>query len=799
MFFRKTDPDTDTSLPVLPLRDLVVFPAMVVPLIVGRERSRAAIEAAQSADKRIFLSAQRSGRTNDPGPDEIHSVGTVATIIQMLRLPDDNLKVLVEGHERAKVAEWVDRGTHLAARTEPHVAPAPDPGVEVEALVRSVRTAFEQYVKLNKGIPPEMLLRVAAMEDPEQLSDTLVAQLSFKLEHRQELLEEADPLARLDRILRFIESETEILQVERKIKSRVKKQMEKSQKEYYLNEQMQAIQKELGEKDEFKAELAELERRIIDKNLSEEAVERLTRELRKLKMMSPMSAEATVVRNYIDWVLSLPWFEYSEESLEIDAAAAILDEDHYGLEKVKERILEHLAVGSLVDRQVGPILCLVGPPGVGKTSLARSVARATNRGFVRQALGGVRDEAEIRGHRRTYIGALPGKLIQSLRKAGTANPVLLLDEIDKMSTDFRGDPSAALLEVLDPEQNEHFVDHYLDLDYDLSQVMFLCTANSLQGIPEPLRDRLEIIQLPGYTQEEKLSIARRYLIPKQVERNGLAPANLSITRQAVERTIREYTRESGVRNLERELAKVCRKVAKRVVAHGPETHIQVTSGNLHHLLGVPHFTEPRLEDTDESGVVQGLAVSNAGGVVLNIEVAAVPGNGRLILTGRLGETLRESAQAGLSYIRSRADSLGLERGFHTKTDIHIHYPGHSAHADGPSAGIAMVTAMTSALTDIPVRRDLAMTGEVSLRGRVLPVGGVKEKTLAAHRKGVQTVLVPALNEKDLAEVPDNVRAALDIVLVKHMDEVLDRALVWPEPGARTFQSRSRPVGFARPM
>lgn len=798
MFHRQTDPEPKESLPVLPLRDLVVFPKMVVPLIVGRPGSRAALEAAQAGDKRIFLSAQRSGRTAAPSADDIHDVGTVATVIQMLRLPDDNLKVLVEGQHRARAAEWVAGDGYLRARVVPHLPGEGDPATEVEALLRSVRTAFEQYVKLNKSIPPEMLLRVASMEDPEQLSDTLVAQLAFKLEERQELLEEPDPLVRLDRILRFLDAESEILQVERKIKSRVKKQMEKSQKEYYLNEQMQAIQKELGEKDDLKTEMADLERRIREKKLSEEAVERLTRELRKLKMMSPMSAEATVVRNYIDWVLSLPWFEYSSDTLDIDSAQAVLDEDHFGLEKVKERILEHLAVGSLVDRQQGPILCLVGPPGVGKTSLARSVARATSRDFVRQALGGVRDEAEIRGHRRTYIGALPGKLVQSLRKAGTSNPVLLLDEIDKMSTDMRGDPSAALLEVLDPEQNEHFVDHYLDLDYDLSQVMFLCTANSLQGIPEPLRDRLEIIKLPGYTEDEKLAIARTYLIPKQVERNGLAPEHLSITRQAVERIVREYTRESGVRSLEREIAKVCRKVAKRVVTQGPETHIQVTSGNVHHLLGVPHFTEPTLEEQDEVGVVHGLAVSSAGGVVLNIEVAAVPGNGRLILTGRLGETLRESAQAGLSYIRSRADSLGLERGFHTQTDIHVHYPGHSAHADGPSAGIAMVTAMTSALTNLPVRRDLAMTGEVSLRGRVLPVGGVKEKALAAHRKGATTVLVPALNEKDLAEVPAHVQAALDVVLVGHMDEVLEKALVWPDSGARRFGSTSRPVGFGLP-
>ncbi len=782
------------TLPLLPLRDLVVFPHMVVPLIVGRERSRAALEAAFKGDKQIFLTAQKTGRTAEPGPDDVHDVGTVAVVIQMLRLPDDNLKVLIEGKHRAVVKAWQEGESHLEVALEPLEEPAPQDPAEVEALVRSVRTAFEQYVKLNKSIPPEILLRLESIDEPSRLSDTLIAQLGFKHEERQDLLELVNPEARLDRVLRFVESEIEILQVERKIKSRVKKQMEKSQKEYYLNEQMQAIQKELGEKDEFKAELNELERRILEKKLSEEAVERLTRELRKLKMMSPMSAEAAVVRNYIDWVLSLPWFDYSDESLDIEDAARVLDEDHYGLTKVKERILEHLAVSRLVDRQQGPILCLVGPPGVGKTSLARSVARATNRAFVRQALGGVRDEAEIRGHRRTYIGALPGKLIQSLRKAGSSNPVMLLDEIDKMSTDFRGDPSAALLEVLDPEQNDSFVDHYLDLDYDLSQVMFLCTANTLAGIPEALRDRLEIIQLPGYTEEEKLSIARRYLIPKQVERNGLKPDNLVLTKQAVQRVIREYTRESGVRNLERELAKVARKVAKRVVWKGPETHVRVTSDNLQKLLGVPPFAEAQLEDSDEVGLVQGLAVSSTGGVVLNIEVTAVPGSGRLILTGRLGETLRESAQAGLSYIRSRADNLGLKKGFHTQTDIHVHYPGHSANADGPSAGIAMVTAMTSALTGIAVRRDIAMTGEVSLRGRVLPIGGVKEKILAAHRKGVATVLIPQQNEKDLEDVPAAVRAEIGIELVRHMDEVLDQALAW-KGGRGAFARTERSVGF----
>ncbi|MEC8423251.1 MAG: endopeptidase La, partial [Myxococcota bacterium] len=602
---------------------------------------------------------------------------------------------------------------------------------------------------------------------------------------------------RLDRVLAFLQGENDILQVERKIKSRVQKQMERSQKEYYLNEQMQAIQKELGEKDDLKGEIADLERRTASEPLSAEARTRLTRELRKLRQMSPMSAEATVVRNYVDTVLSLPWERYAEEKLDLDAAQAVLDADHFGLEKVKERILEHLAVARLVEKQQGPVLCLVGPPGVGKTSLARSVARSTGRSFVRQALGGVRDEAEIRGHRRTYIGALPGKVIQGMRKAETSNPVFLLDEVDKMSSDFRGDPSAALLEVLDPEQNGSFNDHYLDLDYDLSKVMFICTANDLSGIPGPLRDRLEIIRLPGYTEAEKLAIARKYLMPKQLEANGISRENLMLTRQAVERLAREYTREAGVRGLEREIARVCRKVARRVVDTGPETRLRVTRDALPTLLGVPPFTEPRLEDEDAVGVVQGLAVSSTGGVVLEIEVAVVPGSGRLLLTGRLGETLRESAQAGLSYIRSRAEALGLEKGFHTRVDIHVHYPGHSAHADGPSAGTAMVTAMTSALTEVPVRRDVAMTGEVSLRGRALPVGGVKEKVLAAHRKGVPTVLLPCLNEKDLADVPPDIRDAVRVELVGHMDAVLERALRWPSDRVGFAAASGRTVGFSR--
>jgi len=766
------------ALPLLPLRDLVVFPHMVVPLIVGRQKSRAALTAAFKSGKQILLVAQKVGRTAEPSPEEIHRVGTVATIIQMLRLPDDNLKVLVEGQKRAHITRYLDTDEYLHVELE-ELDDVDVAEVEAEALMRSVKTAFESFVKLNKGVPPEMLLTLSSIDGPGRLADSLVANLGLKLEDRQALLEERDPMQRLERILQFIQGEVEILQVERKIKSRVKKQMERSQREYYLNEQMQAIQKELGEKDEFKAELALLERQVLEKPLSDEARERCLKELRKLKMMSPMSAEATVVRNYVDQVLALPWNEYADENLDLSRAAHILDEDHYGLTKVKERMLEHLAVSSLVERQQGPVLCLVGPPGVGKTSLARSIARATDREFVRQALGGVRDEAEIRGHRRTYIGALPGKILQCMKRAGTNNPLFLLDEIDKMSTDFRGDPSAALLEVLDPEQNYAFNDHYLDMDYDLSRVMFLCTANTLQGIPAPLQDRLEIIRLPGYTEEEKLAIARRYLIDKQRKANGLTADQVVFTRQAVETIIRRYTREAGVRNLEREIARACRKVARMVVERGEDTRVRITSRNVPELLGVPPFSGIERDSEDQVGVVKGLAVTPWGGEVLDIEVAVVSGKGKLILTGRLGDWLKESATAGFSYIRARADQLGLDPEFHDKHDFHVHYPGNSLKTDGPSAGIAMATALVSALTGIAVRSDVAMTGEISLRGRVLPIGGLKEKALAAHRRGLTRVIIPSRNAKDLPEIPAGVREQLEFIEVDHMDDVLEHALRWP--------------------
>lgn len=780
---------TILELPMLPLRDLVVFPHMVVPLIVGRPRSRAALGQADAGDRRVLLVAQRNGRTTEPQEGDIFELGTVASIHQMLRLPDDNLKVLVEGKQRAKILRFIEGEGHFRVQVQ-LLSDAQPSDEELEALIRSVKGAFEQFVKLNKGIPPEMLLTVASLDDPGRLADTLVAHLGFKHEDRQALLEQVSVRGRLETILRYVQGEIEILQVEKKIKSRVKKQMERTQKEYYLNEQMHAIQKELGSKDEVRTEMEEIAHRIGESKMSPEARERTEREFRKLKSMSPMSAEATVVRNYIDWMLGVPWVETSEENLDLTIAADVLDQDHYGLEEVKDRILDHLAVASLVERIEGPILCLVGPPGVGKTSLARSIARATNREFVRQALGGVRDEAEIRGHRRTYIGAMPGKIIQSIKKAGSTNPVLLLDEIDKMSMDSRGDPSAALLEVLDPEQNETFQDHYLDVGYDLSNVFFVCTANTLQGIPPALRDRLEIIELAGYTEDEKLAIARKYLLPKQVKKNGLEGEQIAVTRQATERIIREYTRESGVRTLDREVAKVCRKVARRVVSEKMDEVVNVTSENIHDILGTPKYSRNSLESDDQVGAVKGMAVTPWGGELLDIEVAVLPGSGKLILTGRLGDWLKESAQAAFSYIRSRQRSLGLDPEFHEKYDFHIHYPGNSLKTDGPSAGIAMATAMVSALTGHPVRRDIAMTGEISLRGKVLPIGGLKEKTMAAHRGGIVQVLLPVENAKDIPDVPETVTDEITMTPVTHLDEVLSIALK-PADGKVLFRAVPR--------
>ncbi len=770
------------TLPLLPLRDIIVFPHMVVPLFVGREKSVSALEDAMAGDKELVLAAQKKAKTNDPREEDIFAVGTIGHIIQLLRLPDGTVKVLVEGKTRAEITRFDGAVPHFTVE----VRSLPDPderSVELAALVRSVQGVFETYVKLNKRIPPEMLMSVQTIEEPGRLADTIVAHVNLKLKDKQELLETTSPTRRLERLYELMQAEIEILQVEKKIRTRVKKQMEKSQKEYYLNEQMQAIQKELGDRDEFKNELAELEAKIKAKRMSKEAKERCGKELKKLKMMSPMSAEATVVRNYLDWILALPWDEKSEDRHDIAEAERILDAEHYGLQKVKERILEYLAVQALVDHMKGPILCLVGPPGVGKTSLARSIAHATGRKFVRQSLGGVRDEAEIRGHRRTYIGALPGKIAQSLKKVGTNNPVFLLDEIDKMAMDFRGDPAAALLEVLDPEQNTTFNDHYLDLDYDLSDVMFITTANNQHAIPLPLQDRLEIIELPGYTEWEKLAIARQYLIPKQAEANGVKDLAITWTDEALTRMVHRYTRESGVRAFEREIATVCRKIAKDWLAGGkPEgATFEVSPDALARYLGVEKYRETQREGADEIGLANGLAVTMVGGDLLPAEVTVVPGKGKVTLTGKLGDVMQESAQAAITYLRSRADTLGLPRDFQNKVDIHVHFPEGAIPKDGPSAGITMATAMASALMRVPVRQHIAMTGEVTLRGRVLPIGGLKEKILAAHRAGVTTVLFPEDNTKDLKDIPEAVLAELTVKPVKHMDEVLRIALAVANP------------------
>jgi len=766
-------------LALLPLRDLVVFPYMVVPLIVGREGSIKALEEAAENDKRILLATQRSAGTEEPNQEDIYPHGTVANIIQMLRLPDGTVKVLVEGKGRAKITQFLDCKSHFRVEIEAIEDNEEDAEDRAKATA-SIKALFEDYVKLNKSIPPEMLLSISSIEDASRLADTLVAQLNIKLEERQKLLENGDALARLVTLGRFIQSEIEILQVEKKIKRRVRKQMEKSQKEVYLNEQMSAIQKELGDRDEFKSEIAEIEARIGSIEISAEGKARLEKEMRKLKLMSPMAAEAAVVRNYIDTVLSLPWYNYSAETSDIANALRVLDEDHFGLKKVKERILEYIAVSSLVERMKGPILCLVGPPGVGKTSLARSIARATNREFARLSLGGIRDEAEIRGHRRTYIGALPGKVLQSIKKAGTGNPVVLLDEIDKMSSDVRGDPSSALLEVLDPEQNNTFNDHYLDLDYDLSKVLFICTANSLRGIPLPLQDRLEIIRLPGYTEPEKLSIAKRYLIPKQMRANGLKDEQLTLTKEACESIIRRYTKEAGVRNLERELASVARKVAKRVVEKGQDTRVKVTSKNIEKLLGVPKFRFGKVNETDEVGFVNGLAWTNAGGVMVPIEAVSVHGTGKTTLTGQLGDVFQESCQAAITYIRSRSSNLGLKPDFYQSLDLHVHVP-ELWGVDGPSAGITIATAVVSAVTGIAVHKEIAMTGEITLRGKVRPIGGLKEKLLAAKRAGVTRIIIPKDNERDLEEVSKAVKNSLEILPVEHMDEVLGLALAVSDP------------------
>jgi ATP-dependent Lon protease len=803
MFFGrddKRDPGRRTcTVPLLPLRDIIVFPHQVVPLFVGREKSIAALKEAMSSkgpdDKAaIFLSAQKKAKTNDPGMDDIYPFGTLGHVIQLLPLPDGTVKVLVEGVQRARVRRFIQGDAFFVVEVE-EVEEQSEKTVELEALVRSVHSVFEAFVKLNKRIPPEMLMQVASIDDPARLADTIAVQLSLKLNDRQALLETEDAAKRLEKLYELMQGEIEILQVEKKIRTRVKKQMEKTQKEYYLNEQMQAIQKELGERDEFKNEVQEIEEKLRTKRMSKEATLKVKKELKKLRMMSPMSAEATVVRNYIDWILSLPWYEETRDRLDVGEAERVLDEDHYGLKKAKERILEYLAVQALVQKLKGPILCFVGPPGVGKTSLARSIARATGRKFVRLSLGGVRDEAEIRGHRRTYIGAMPGKLIQSLKKAGSNNPVFLLDEVDKMSTDFRGDPSSALLEVLDPEQNNTFNDHYLDCDYDLSKVMFICTANTMHNIPGPLQDRMEIIRIAGYTEAEKLSIARRYLIPKQKEANGLGDVEATLTREAIRTIIHRYTRESGVRSLEREIASVFRKVAREVLKNGKRP-VRVDRKITMKYLGVARYRFGEVEPEDQVGIVTGLAWTEMGGELLTTEAAVMPGKGKLIITGKLGEVMQESAQAAMSYVRSRADRFGIDRRFAETSDIHIHLPEGAIPKDGPSAGVTMCTALVSALAKIPVHRDVAMTGEITLRGRVLPIGGLKEKILAAHRAGMKTVLIPRENRKDLREIPKRIREKLRIVPVEYVDDVLREALLLEKPDE--FFRKPAPAGEGEP-
>jgi len=766
--------------PLLALRELVVFPQQVVPLYVGREKSVKAIEESQKEGKYIMLAAQKDARTSNPGQKDIYSIGTLGEVVQLIRLSDGPIKVLVEGKSRGRIKRYVREDDFMLVDVE-EVIPPTEVTTELKALMRSVNVTFENYVKLGKKVNPEMIMQVNAIEDPSRLADQIVVQLNIKLEDRQEILETIPSHERLEKILGHMKSEIEILQVEKRIRNRVKKQMEKTQKEYYLNEQMRAIQKELGEKDDFRNEVQELEEKLKAKDMPDEAREKTDKEIRKLKMMSPMSAEATVVRNYIDWMLSLPWNEVSKDEIDIDKAREVLEEDHYGLDKVKERILEYLAVQKLVGKLKGPILCLVGPPGVGKTSLGRSIAKSTGRKFVRVALGGVRDEAEIRGHRRTYIGALPGKIIQSLKKAGTSNPVFLLDEVDKMSTDFRGDPSSALLEVLDPEQNDTFNDHYLDSDYDLSKVMFITTANTLHTIPQPLMDRMEIISISGYTELEKLAIAKKYLYEKQVKENGMGPENVIIEDSAYVEVIRRYTRESGVRNLERNIAALCRKAAVQVVEHGKEHSVKIDGSSVVRYLGQPKFRYGTQEEEHQIGTTTGLAWTEKGGELLVIETTVLPGRGRLQITGKLGDVMQESARAALSYVRSRADMLGLHRHFYDKIDIHVHVPEGAIPKDGPSAGITMATSLVSALTGIPVDREVAMTGEITLRGNVLPIGGLKEKALAAHRGGIKRIIIPKENENDIEEIPFTVRNDLEFIPASHVDEVLQEALLGTSP------------------
>jgi ATP-dependent Lon protease len=791
-------------LPVLPLRDIVVFPHMIVPLFVGREKSVRALEAVMKDDKQILLVAQKNAAQDDPGAEDLYEVGTISTVLQLLKLPDGTVKVLVEGGRRARIAGFRETQTHFEAFAEP-VADVPVEGREAEALARSVVGQFEQYVKLNKKIAPEVLVSINQIDDANKLADTVASHLNLKISEKQELLETIGVTGRLERVFAHMEGEIGVLQVEKRIRNRVKRQMEKTQREYYLNEQLKAIQKELGEGEDGKDETAELEAKIKATKLSKDAREKALAELKKLRSMSPMSAEATVVRNYLDWMLSIPWKKRSKIKNDIVEAEQVLDADHYGLEKVKERIIEYLAVQSRSPKIRGPILCLVGPPGVGKTSLGKSIAKATGRNFVRMSLGGVRDEAEVRGHRRTYIGSMPGKVIQGMKKAKTSNPLFLLDEIDKLGADWRGDPSSALLEVLDPEQNATFADHYLEVDYDLSDVMFVTTANSLR-MPQPLLDRMEIIRIPGYTEDEKVQIAKRHLLKKQSEANGLKDGEWSLSDEALLDLVRYYTREAGVRSLEREIAGLARKAVKEIVAKKAKK-VAITRKNLEKFAGVRKFRYGELEAEDMVGVVAGLAWTEVGGEILTIESVLLPGKGAVKTTGKLGDVMQESVSAALSYVRSRSATFGIRPTVFEKRDIHVHVPEGATPKDGPSAGVAMATSIVSVLSGIPVRKDIAMTGEITLRGRVLPIGGLKEKLLAALRAGITTVFIPKDNEKDLAEIPDNVTRALTIVPVSHADEVIAKALAkkpeaiaWEEPAeeAPAAPAREDGAGSVRP-
>ena len=769
------------DLPVLPLRDVVVYPHMVIPLFVGRDRSIKALDLAMAGDKQILLVAQKSPDTDDPGADDLYAVGTLAQVLQLLKLPDGTIKVLVEGSARVAIDGFGEREGALTATGLETDSVFEREERELEVTQRSLMTLFEQYVKTNRKLPPELLTTLAGIDDPSRLADTISAHLGARLSDKQQLLETLEVGQRMEMLIGLVDGEIDVQQIEKRIRGRVKSQMEKSQREYYLNEQMKAIQKELGEGDDAPNELEELAKKVAAAGMPKPVEAKARAELNKLKQMSPMSAEATVVRNYIDWLVGVPWKKRSKIRKDLKAALDVLDADHYGLEKVKERILEYLAVQLRVKQMKGAILCLVGPPGVGKTSLGQSIAKATNRKFVRMSLGGVRDEAEIRGHRRTYIGSMPGRIVQNLSKVGTKNPLFMLDELDKMSMDFRGDPSSALLEVLDPEQNHSFNDHYLEVDLDLSDVMFVATANSL-NIPGPLLDRMEVIRIPGYTEDEKLHIAEKYLIPKQLKANGMKDAELKVSEAAVRDIVRYYTRESGVRNLEREISKICRKVVKEIALAGPRKGgkpmaVSVTPKNLDKYLGVQRFDFGRAEQESEVGLVTGLAWTEVGGDLLQIEATLLPGKGQLILTGQLGDVMQESAKAAYSVVRSRSERLGLDTEFHNKFDTHVHVPEGATPKDGPSAGIAMVTALVSVLSGVPIRSDVAMTGEITLRGRVLPIGGLKEKLLAALRGGIRTVIIPEENRKDLADIPKNVTQGMKIIPVKWIDEVLDIALV----------------------